>query len=158
MTSRSRMMPARSRLPGASTSAWLPRLATPQRGSSYRGDTRTLPDALWRHPRQLGTIAPSSHALARLAVSAPADLWVMAAGETRMLPAATAAVSHEARAALELAPAPDRPPLWWPDERAGTASPTAPSPRSAGSEPIGHLPPPIAPGRREHASAREVLS
>ncbi|MEU6720688.1 methyltransferase domain-containing protein [Nonomuraea sp. NPDC046802] len=67
MIPRSRTMLSCSRQLVASTSAWLPRLVTPLRGNSSRGDTRTLLDALWRHPRQLGTIAPSSRALARLA-------------------------------------------------------------------------------------------
>ncbi|WP_188196708.1 class I SAM-dependent methyltransferase [Nonomuraea sp. SYSU D8015] len=57
------------RLPTAYDDAWLPRLATPHRGTSYRGDTATLLGAAWRNPRQLGTIAPSSRALARLAAS-----------------------------------------------------------------------------------------
>ncbi|MGP4104468.1 class I SAM-dependent methyltransferase [Nonomuraea sp. KM90] len=55
------------RLPAAYDSAWLPRLTTPQRGTSHRGDTATLLGALWRNPRQIGTIAPSARALAHVA-------------------------------------------------------------------------------------------
>lgn len=54
-------------LPAAYDSAWLPRLATPQRGTSHRGDTATLLGALLRNPGQIGAIAPSARPLARAA-------------------------------------------------------------------------------------------
>ncbi|MBO3750550.1 methyltransferase domain-containing protein [Streptosporangiaceae bacterium NEAU-GS5] len=66
-------IPRRRRARAAFDRQFLPRFATPQRGSGHGGDTSTFMRAIMAQPHQVGAIAPSSSRVGRLAAGIVPD-------------------------------------------------------------------------------------